>query len=245
MLCLLVRSGIAPHKDAWAYRVIGPFAAGHFADGAYCVATALHFLSEKIARQSNWLPSFRMRNKSGKELEADFGMLAAPGRFSHRSSPHLIIGECKSFNRFDEKDFARAREAAELFPGAVLCFGTFNEVLDKNEIHGLTSLAEQGRARLDVGQRMNPILILTARELFSEFKMTDFYSLYGDKADHARGVYLRNDMEELCDFTQQLYLGMPSYHQWLEEKRRKKAARLAAKRPAPNRDQQASSSGGT
>ena len=26
---------------------------------------------------------------------------------------------------------------------------------------------------------MNPIHILTARELFSEFKMTDFYSFYG------------------------------------------------------------------
>ena len=60
--------------------------------------------------------------------------------------------------------------------------------------------------------------------------MMDFYSLYGDKADYARSVYMRDDMEELCDFTQQLYLGMPSY-QWLEEeKRRKSAARLTAKR---------------
>jgi hypothetical protein len=233
-------SGSPPHKNAWAYRVIGPFAAGHFADGAYCVATALHFLNEKIAQQSSWLPSFKMRNESGKELEADFGMLAAPSRFSHRSSPYLIIGECKSFNRFDQKDFARAREAAELFPGAVLCFCTFNEALDKNEIRGLTSLATHGRARLDVGKQMNPVLILTARELFSEFKMTDFYSLHGDKADYARSVYARHDMEELCDFTQQLYLGMPSYHKWLEEKRRKKAARLAAKYTAPHNGEEAS-----
>jgi len=232
-------SGSPPHKDAWAYRVVGPFAAGHFADGAYCVAMALHFLSENIARQSNWLPSFTMRNESGKELEADFGMLATPSRFSHRSSPHLIIGECKSFNRFEQKDFTRTRQAAELFPGAVLCFCTFNEALDKNEIRGLTSLAIQGRARLDVGKQMNPILILTARELFSEFKMTDFYSLYGDKANYARAVYMRDDMEELCDFTQQLYLGMPSYHEWLDEKRRKRAARLAARRPAPLHDDEA------
>jgi hypothetical protein len=87
---------------------------------------------------------------------------------------------------------------------------------------------------------MNPILILTARELFSEFTMTDFYSFDGDKADYARSVYMRDDMEELCDFTQQLYLGMPSYHQWLEEKRRKRAARLAAKRPAPHHGEEAS-----
>jgi len=226
-------SGSPPHRDAWAYRVIGPFAAGHFADGAYCVAAALHFLSEKIVRQSNWIPSFKMRNESGNELEADFGMLAAPSRFSHRSSPLLIVGECKSFNRFEEKDFTRARRAAALFPGAVLCFCTFNEALDKNEISGLTSIARRGRARLDVGKQMNPVLILTARELFSEFKMTDFYSLYGDRADYVRSVYQRGDMEELCDFTQQLYLAMPSYHQWLEEKRKKRVARMAAKRLAP------------
>ena len=76
---------------------------------------------------------------------------------------------------------------------------------------------------------MNPVLILTARELFSEFKTSDFYSLYGDKADYARSVYLRDDIQELCEFTQQLYLGMPSYHEWIEEKHRKRAGRLTAK----------------
>jgi hypothetical protein len=180
-----------------------------------------------IAREANWIPSFEMQNSQGGELEADFGMLAAPGRFSHTSSPHLIIGECKSFNRFEEEHFARASEAAKLFPGAVLCFFTFNDALDKKEIRGLTRLAKQGRERLDVGKQMNPVLILAARELFSEFRLTDFYSRYGDKAGHARGVFLRDDMQEICAFTQQLYLGMPSEHEWLEEKRRKKLARMA------------------
>lgn len=143
-----------------------------------------------------------MRDAAGKEFEADFGMLAKPSRFSHTSSPHLIIGECKSFNRFEKRDFARAEEAANLFPGAILCFCTFNEALETEEIKGLTKLAKQGRKRMDVGKRINPVLILTGRELFSEFKMSNFYSLYGDKADYARGVYMRDDMQELCEFTQ-------------------------------------------
>ena len=227
-------SGSPPHRDQWAYRVIGPFTTGGFAGGAYCVGAALNFLSEKVVRTSNWVPSFTMRNAAGKEFEADFGMLAAPSRFSHKSSPHLIIGECKSFNRFDARDFARAEEAASLFPGAILCFCTFNEALDEEEIKGLTKLAKQGRKRMDVGRRMNPVLILTARELFSEFKMTDFYSLYSDKANYARGIYMRDNLEELCDFTQQIYLGMQSYHEWLEEKRRKTAAWVAAKSQIPS-----------
>jgi len=152
-------------------------------------------------------------------------MLAKPSRFSHTSSPHLIIGECKSFNRFEKRDFARAEEAANLFPGAILCFCTFNEALEAEEIKGLTKLAKQGRKRMGVGKQTNSVLILTSRELFPEFKGSDFYSLYGDKADHARGVYRRDDMQGLCEFTQQIYLGMPSYHEWLEEKRRKKEAR--------------------
>jgi hypothetical protein len=226
-------SGSPPQRNQWAYRVIGPFTTGGFAGGAYCVGAALNFLIEKVARESSWIPSFTMRDAAGKEFEADFGMLAKPSRFSHTSSPQLIIGECKSFNRFEKRDFARAAEAAKLFPGAILCFCTFNEALDKEEIKGLTKLAKQGRKRMAVGKQTNPVLILTARELFSEFKISDFYSLYGVKADYARRVYMRHVMQELCEFTQQLYLGMPSYHEVMEEKRRKRAIHLAAKPREP------------
>ncbi|HZQ20281.1 MAG TPA: hypothetical protein VFA90_16325 [Terriglobales bacterium] len=225
-------AGSPPNRDQWAYRVVGPFTTGGFAGGAYCVGAALNFLIEKVSREANWIPSFTMRDAAGTEFEADFGLLAKPGRFSHAASPHLIIGECKSFNRFEKRDFARAEAAAKLFPGAILCFCTFNDTLETKEIKGLTKLAKMGAKRMDVGKQMNPVLILTARELFSEFKLSDFYSLYGDKADYARGVYIRDDIQELCEFTQQIYLGMPSYHEWLEEKRRKKAARLAAKSQA-------------
>ena len=55
---------------------------------------------------------------------------------------------------------------------------------------------------MDVGKQMNPVLILTGRELFSEFMMTDSYSIYGDKAEYARSTYMRDDIQELCDFTQ-------------------------------------------
>jgi hypothetical protein len=48
--------------------------------------------------------------------------------------------------------------------------------------------------------------------------MSNFYESYGDRAQFARSVYLRRDFDELCDFTQELYLGMPSRHEWFEEK---------------------------
>jgi hypothetical protein len=64
-------SASPPKKDDWAYKAIGPFTTGGMAGGAYCVATALNFLSEKVARESNWVPSFTMRDAAGREFEAD------------------------------------------------------------------------------------------------------------------------------------------------------------------------------
>jgi hypothetical protein len=61
--------------------------------------------------------------------------------------------------------------------------------------------------------------------------MAGLESLYGEKGQHARAIFIRDDMEELCDFMQQLYLGMPSYHQRLEDKRKKRLASRATKVP--------------
>ena len=95
----------------------GPFAAENLAHGSYCVASTLHFLTDSVVREWTWLPSFRLRNANGKEVEADFGMFARPSGFSHATSPFLILGECKSFNVFKAGDFAKARYMASLFPG--------------------------------------------------------------------------------------------------------------------------------
>ncbi len=181
-------AGSPPSRDAWAYRVIGPFATAGFAQGAYCVASSLHFLANKIAFQSSWLPSFEMVKGGIRELEADFGIFVAPGAISHISTPYLIFGECKSFNNFEEKDFARARKTAQMYRGAVLCFSTFRDSLDRDEIVAIKQIAEAGRDPLDAGRQLNPVLILTARELFGQFRHVDFNSLYGDKAQYARGI---------------------------------------------------------
>jgi hypothetical protein len=224
-------SGTPPGKEAWAYRVSGPFAACNYAHGAYCVAAALRFLIKKIARQSTWLPSFDMNRANGKKFEADFGMFAAPNRNSHTSSPHLILGECKSYNRFEEKDFARAKDAAELFPGAVLCFCTFRKKLDRDEIRALKAIALKGRERLDVGKQTNPVLVLTGKELFGQFRIGDFNDLYGDKAHQVRMMFARGNMEEFCNFTQETYLEMENYYKWRDRLSKQKfAARAAAKK---------------
>jgi len=219
-------AGIPPEK-AWAYRVLGPFATANFASGAYCVAAAMHFVEEEIAYKTSMIPSFEMK-KVGDEFESDFGAFINLGASSLIRTPYLLLGECKSFNRFKEEDFERARKAAKLFPGAVLCFCTFNESLSASEIKGLKKIVNAGRKRMDVGVDLNPVLILTARELFGQFRLGQLSDLYGNDAQLARGLFMRGEINELCEFTQRLYLGMPSSH----EVRRQKMQKIALKKNA-------------
>ena len=219
----------APPDKAWAYRVIGPFATANYAFGAYCVAASLHFIEEKIAHRSTMIPSFEMKKNGMSEFEPDFGAFVEPGAFSVITSPYLMLGECKSFNRFEEKDFERAKKAAELFPGAVLCFCTFNETLEPAEIKGLKKIVEAGREILDVGQSVNPVLILTGRELFGQFHFGEFSELYGSDSQMARGMFMRSEVRDLCEFTQRLYLGLPSSHDVRQAKIRKRIVKKQAK----------------
>jgi len=214
-----------PPSNAWAYRVLGPFATSHFAHGAYCVAAAMHFIEEQVAHKTTMVPSFEMKKNGQTEFEADFGAFITMGAFSQITTPYLVLGECKSFNRFEDKDFERARRAGELFPGAVLCFCTFNESLNPSEIRGLKKIVKAGRESLKVGMIVNPVLILTARELFGQFELGEFSELYGADSQMARGMFMRGEIKEVCEFTQRLYLGMPSSHEVRQAKVRKRVTK--------------------
>lgn len=216
----------SPPRDDWAYRVLGPFAVEGFALGSYCVAAALQYLAEEVATASTWVPSFTM-SRADVNCEADFGMFLRPTRFSYFRGPLLVFGECKTFGDFEERDFQRARDLARLFPGAMLCFGTLKEALNHSEKKEIAKIARKGRTHLKNGQQSNPVLVLTRVELFGQFKLGGFLESYGAHAPRAKHVFSTREPQELCDFTQQVHLGMEPYHSWLESKRRKRLAKLS------------------
>jgi hypothetical protein len=160
-------------------------------------------------------------------------MFIAQGAMSHISTPYLVLGECKTFDRFVAKDCARARKAAQLFPGAVLCFCTFNETLDSKEIKGITKIVSADRDSLGVGKQMNPVLILTATELFGQFSRRDFSSLYKDEGERLNRMIWHSEIDEICEFTQRRYLGMPSSHEVRTQKRNRRLARKIVKGSTP------------
>jgi len=212
-----------PNRNIWSYRTQGPFAVEDYANGAYCVAAALQFLADEVSRECTWIPSFKLRSKGGPpmEAEADFGAFIGQGEFSDLTSPVLVFGECKTFGDFDSRDYHRMRSLAKLFPGAIICFCTLRNALTKSEKTRIAALARQGRKSLRTGLRQNPVLVLTGTELLGQFKPESFMADYPSKLSKlVESVFMRRDLQEICDFTQQVHLGIESYHEWLEARHR-------------------------
>jgi hypothetical protein len=148
-----------PDRSEWGYKVSGPFAADKFAHGSYCVIAAMNLLSHDSRHSATWIPSFEMVNKEDKKkkFEADFSMFIEPTFSSKSSVPAFVIGECKSFNTFEDRDYERARQAMDLFPGAALCFATFRDKLKPMEKRRLRAIANAGREKLSPGHQRNPV----------------------------------------------------------------------------------------
>lgn len=223
-----------PDRSEWGYKVSGPFAADKFAHGAYCVIAAMNLLSKDHRHKLTWIPSFEMVGKEDKtnKFEADFSIFLEPNFSTKSASPAFVIGECKSFNTFEKRDHARARQAMELFPGAILCIATFRDELNPSEKRRLRAIANAGRERLSPGHQRNPVIILTGKELFGQYKMGDFYGEYGQDAHWVRKYFEDGDMQALGEFTQGIYLDMKPAHEVRQANRFKQAEKKKAKEKA-------------
>jgi|SRR5215467_1858810 len=98
------------------------------------------------------------------------------------------------------------------------------------EVERISKLALWGREFLkDKSRTRAPIVVLTGTEVFTRFSLRDAREEAGEKhADFAKaGMFRSENLRMLADATQQLYLGLPPYHSWLEEKWRKRRGRQA------------------
>jgi len=109
-------------------------------------------------------------------------------------------------------------------------FATLKEAqeLSKDEIERIRKLEEWGREH-DKGRRQTraPVIVLTGTELFSSHSVEQTWKEKGGKHKQLiepASVQVDN-LRILADFTQQLYLGMPSYFEWREAKWKKRKER--------------------
>lgn len=210
----------SPKDIEWTYRAHGPFASS-IAQGSFTVLLTLKFLGGDHDRGITPLFSY-IAEKNGKILEADLTCLYK--RSTWRSSQtHVVHVECKSFNRFEKRDVERMKDLSEEFPGAVLVFSMLNETLNEGEIKMITALAQRERKKESRGESYSPIVILTGVELFSSRGVGSCWEGRGGLYDQFHKRHFDySELSALAHATQQLYLGLPDWHEWSDAERKKK-----------------------
>lgn len=234
-------------KSRWAYRITGPFALPDYASGGYASALSIRFFTDvffhSLDSDITWSPGLTLKFGKEDEAEADFILWQQSTHFMRNGSrTELIFGESKSFgNRrnhkqdinadtFSAEDIARLKSLALKFPGSTLVFSTMKQSneLTASEISKLKGIANWGRSYIKERRHTRaPVIILTGTELFSSFRLeTTWTEIGGRHAELARhSFYGHNKLKQLADFTQQLYLNMPSYSDWIQERFKKKQAK--------------------
>jgi len=148
-----------------------------------------------------------LKSQSGRTLEADFAMLwqrDGPGV----QLPQLILGECKTFGHFEEKDVRRMRIFAKEFPGAYLVFANLSDGLTPEDVALISPFAVWGRKKW-----RNPVIVLTARELANDWNPPICWKR-AEEARVAKECQPLKTLTALADATQQIRLGLPAGEGW-------------------------------
>lgn len=205
----------------WCYKTAGPFSVPNYADGAYAVLLTLDFFCNHNINTIRKTPvlSFIGEGVNKKTIEADFAMFWGESTYGEKSDG-IMFGECKTYGKFEKKDFERMHYLAKTFPGAVLVFSTLRKSLTTKEVAGITRIAKTGRKYWKAERPINPVLILTGTELLSYPGPPNCWEdSIKKKFDYMRGLL------SVCDATQQIYLNLPSWQTDWHEKWEKKNQR--------------------
>lgn len=217
----------APQKEVkWSYRTFGPFSLPKKAYGVYSVLLTLRFFSRVLEGATTPIMSFTA-NRHGRKIEVDLGLLFR----TSGSSKACILAECKTFDRFDKKDINRMKLLEGQLPREVLVFATLNRSLTQKEKRLIIPMVNRNRRLRESRRNYAPIMILTATELFARLSLHQAWKDAGGKhADLAKNYMGLHNLVDLSDMTQQLYLDVEPYHDWLQERYRKRLERKVKRR---------------
>lgn len=223
----------SPKEIVWSYNSFGPYSLPNYADGSYSVLLALRFFSKILRASTTPLMSFSAE-KDKHKIEVDLGILFQMGKYGNTKTDVIFV-ECKSYNLFKKEDADRMKLLAGHFPGAILAFATLNKELTPKEKELIRPVVNRGRRYWKADKPYNPVLILTGTELFSCWGPTKCWEGLGGKyTPFASRHKMWDDLNELCDITQQLYLDMTPWREWLRDKWEKKRKRKLEKQRLDN-----------
>lgn len=206
-----------PAELVWAYRAVGPLCSPSESEGAAVVLLTQRFFS--LAQGMSTTPGFGVSMEKGdRTIEVDLALFAKHGIFARDSRSELILVECKTESEFEREDVAKMKYLGTEFPGCVLTFATIREALTPAEMGRLRPLVIKGRRLRKVGRPYNPVLILTGVELTSRgLGQMAWHEKGGKYAALAESLRASADLASLCDATQELYLDMQSWYDWIRD----------------------------
>lgn len=208
------------NKRKWAYKTIGTFNIHNYAEGAYTTLLTLRFFNELCHGNIVAVTSFNL-SKNDVKLESDFGIfLQQKGFASHKE--FIAFGECKSFNSFDSEDIKKINILSDNFPGAIIVFSTLKPELSLAEKKLLRIVANKGRKLWNIDHPRNPVLILTSTELFAEFNLDMAWQDAGGRHSKFAKSGQFDNLINLCEITQELYLDLEPEFKKFESKMQKK-----------------------
>lgn len=220
-------------NSPWRYRVVGPFTSPKFAEGGYTTAFSIRLFGGLLGFSDSSTITYSTGLDmlvDGQKLEADFTIWYQRRRGIQGSyDPVTLFGEAKSFaeEAFQEKDVSVLKALSRAVPGSFLVFACLKNQLSPKEIVRIAKLAEWGRQPDSLGRPRAPVIVLTGTELFSDWSVSktweDQGGMYSKFSDHITSNL--DNLWTFADCTQQLYLGLPPYHAWLDAFYRTKFSR--------------------
>ena len=151
----------------WSYKTAGPFSVPNYADGAYAVLLTLQCFDDRKMTTMRITPVLSFTaEKDGAKLEADFALFWQEAVFGERREG-LAVGECKTYRKFEERDFKRMREIARRFQALSSSSARFAKSSPSSKSRRFGSIAKRGRKYWKSDRPINPVLILTGTELLS------------------------------------------------------------------------------
>jgi hypothetical protein len=211
---------------SWSYRTIGPFSLPQHAYGVYAVLLTLHFFAREFVSRTTPMLSFTA-TKSNASIEADLGLFHRESKF--RETGMEVVSQSARHITSLTLLMPSGLLIEDNFPGAILVFATLRKALDESERKILRKIANRGRRYWKPDRPINPVMILTGNELLADKAPRDIWQkLGGVYAPHARSWGDRAELVALSDDTQQIYLGMESWHTWLQNRRNRRIQKRAS-----------------
>lgn len=211
----------------WYYRVVGPFSVPDYARGSYSALLTLRALAAigGSFREMTFSTAMDMEF-DGVNAEADFVAWRRSEKFGVHILPELVIGETKSLGRGElikRKDLRKLRDIGQKLPGAAMVVSVLRDEFTATEKDLLRSFVKWGRRQDDYGRPTNPVILLTAHELFFEHLISATWKSLGQPYEAFADYYNTKNLHNFADATQKIYLGLPSIHEQRKAERKRRA----------------------